>query len=715
MSTLIAGRGVAAPPEPEPIAAAPVPARPGHVPALDGYRGLGIVATMLYHHGAVWAQGSIFAISTFFTLSGFLITTLLIDERERSGRIDLWGFWVRRFRRLLPAALVTLGAIVVFGSTLADSTQLARLRGDVLAALGYVANWRFISSGQAYLDQFATPSPVLHFWSLAIEEQFYLCFPLIVVAVVWRARPEAVRRRLALWLGGAAVASAALPLVVSMSPDRVYLGTDTRAAEILAGCVLAVVLSRHRLGDPVAAGPVRSVLRVVGPVALVGALAIWVLVPKSAAWIYDGGFAGYAVLSCVLITACLDRGNAVAVVLRRRVLVWLGERSYSLYLLHFPLFMVVSSQRTGLGFWPLLAVRLAATVSLSELLHRFVEEPLRRGRRVLGQPMWRVAPALGVVVVVGLVGVTSGATVGTVQTAADRPDSLRISAAAVADTAPPRPADAAPTPSDEPSETVAPTTAAPVPTAPAVVPASGPLQPPPIRRPDRRLRMLVVGDSSAVFLAHALDMWDEAGPKVFRVGGYGLMGCGLLTGGTENIAGQEIDFDPKCEQWPTLWADAIRETRPDLVVLAGSFPDAPDRRFTPGGPWEHVGQPAYDERLRAVYRQVLDLLGTAGAPILWLDNPPVMQGLNLPDRTVPTPANDPQRMRLVNGIQAEVAAGRPGVAVVPYASFFETWPGGPLDPVLREDGLHVDFEGREIVSRWLGPTLLDTYWRVLGI
>src|SRR5690606_7371644 len=147
---------------------------------------------------------------------------------------------------------------------------------------------------------------------------FYLLFPLIVMAVVWRARPNAVRRRLGLWLGGAAVASAALPHVVSMGPDRVYLGTDTRAAEILAGCVLAVLLSGHRLGDPVAPGRVRSSLRIVGPVALVGALAIWVLVPKSASWIYDGGFAAYAVGSCVLITACLDRGNLVAVVLRRR-------------------------------------------------------------------------------------------------------------------------------------------------------------------------------------------------------------------------------------------------------------------------------------------------------------------------------------------------------------------------------------------------------------
>src|SRR5690606_36512623 len=153
----------------------------------------------------------------------------------------IWQFWVRRFRRLLPAAVVTLGLVVLFGAAFADSTQLARLRVDVLAALGYVANWRFIVSGQAYLDQFATPSPVLHFWSLAIEEQFYVLFPLVVAALAWRAPAGAVRRRLAWVLGAAAVASAVAPLLIDLSPDRVYLGTDTRAAEILAGCLLAVV------------------------------------------------------------------------------------------------------------------------------------------------------------------------------------------------------------------------------------------------------------------------------------------------------------------------------------------------------------------------------------------------------------------------------------------------------------------------------------------
>jgi peptidoglycan/LPS O-acetylase OafA/YrhL len=685
--------------------------RSGYVPALDGYRGIGIVATMLYHHGAVWAQGSIFAISTFFTLSGFLITTLLIHERAGTGRVDLWQFWVRRFRRLLPAALVTLAGVVVFGATFADATQLGRMRGDVTAALGYVANWRFIASGQAYLDHYSTPSPVLHFWSLAIEEQFYVCFPLIVAVVLWRARPDSIRRRLGLVLGGLAVASAALPLVTSMGPDRIYLGTDTRAAEILAGCVLAVLLSHRRMGDPVAPGVVRSVLRVLGPVALVGAIVIWVVVPKTAGWIYSGGFPAYAIGSCVLIAACLDAGNLVTIVLRRPTLVWLGQRSYSLYLLHFPLFMVLSPERTGLSFWPLLAVRVLLTVIASELLHRFVEEPLRRGRRVLAQPLIRVAPAFGGVVVVALLAVTSGAGGGTVQLASAGGDRLQLEAA-VRDTTPPVPVDRA-------ARSVAPTSAAPT-TAPAATsttaaPRSGPLQPPPVRRPDRRLRMLVVGDSSAVFLAHALDLWDDAGPKLFDVAGYGLMGCGLVTGGTENIAGKEIDFDPKCEQWEQIWRDAITETRPDMIVLAGSFHDATDRRLTADGRWEHVGQDRYDAVLREAYLRVLDVLGAAGVPILWLDNPPVMQGLNLPDRTVPTPANDPHRMVLVNRIQAEVAAGRPNVAVVPYASFYEAWPGGALDPVLRGDGLHVDYEGRELVSRWLGPTLLDTYWRVLGL
>src|SRR4051794_29047202 len=148
-----------------------------HLPGLDGLRGLAVIGVLLFHGGFAWAEGGFLGVSTFFTLSGFLITNLLVREYDRSSAIALGQFWVRRFRRLLPAALIAIAMIGLLWWRLGSPEQLADLRGDMLAAIAYVANWRFYSAGTSYADLFSAPSPLQHFWSLAIEEQFYLFFP----------------------------------------------------------------------------------------------------------------------------------------------------------------------------------------------------------------------------------------------------------------------------------------------------------------------------------------------------------------------------------------------------------------------------------------------------------------------------------------------------------------------------------------------------------
>jgi len=206
-------------------------------------------AVLAFHTGFGWARGGFLGVSTFFTLSGFLITTLLLTEATATGRIRLRAFWARRFRRLLPAAMLTLGGIVLFGALVADANQLRSLRGDVLAALADVANWRFVFTGNSYADLFAKPSPVQHFWSLAIEEQFYATFPVVVAGVV------AIRRRPrpALFVVLASLAAVSITLMfVLRDPGRdvgrVYYGTDTRAVELLAGALLAIVSFGPRRG-----------------------------------------------------------------------------------------------------------------------------------------------------------------------------------------------------------------------------------------------------------------------------------------------------------------------------------------------------------------------------------------------------------------------------------------------------------------------------------
>ncbi len=215
-----------------------------HLPGLDGLRGLAVLVVVAFHAGFENMVGGYLGVSTFFTLSGFLITSLLLNEAERTGSVEVRSFWGRRFRRLLPAALATLAAVVLlFTPFVATADQRASMRGNVLASLFDVANWHDIIKGNSYADLFTAPSPVLHFWSLSIEEQFYVVFPILLLGIWIATRGR--RGLLAGALGALAVASAVEPLVFSMSDDRVYFGTDTRAAELLLGALLAVLLAHE--------------------------------------------------------------------------------------------------------------------------------------------------------------------------------------------------------------------------------------------------------------------------------------------------------------------------------------------------------------------------------------------------------------------------------------------------------------------------------------
>ena len=208
MSQFVAARPPAPAPAAPELAAPPAPAPSSkrlipEEPALDGIRGIAVAAVLCFHAGFSWATGGFLGVSTFFTLSGFLITTLLLRERIVTGRLRLGAFWIRRFRRLMPAAVVALGFVVLYGFFAATPEQLETLRGDVLGALGYAANWRFLLSGQSYAQLFSDPSPVEHFWSLAIEEQFYLVYPLVVggVVLLTRGRREVLGALLAVLAG----------------------------------------------------------------------------------------------------------------------------------------------------------------------------------------------------------------------------------------------------------------------------------------------------------------------------------------------------------------------------------------------------------------------------------------------------------------------------------------------------------------------------------
>ena len=255
-----------------------------HLPALDGLRGACLAAVLLFHSGFGWMSGGFLGVSTFFTLSGFLITTLLVAERSATGTVSLRRFWERRLRRLLPASLLTIAAIVATAPLWLAPSQREHLAEDALATLFYAVNWRFMSPEYAYNLIFTDPSPLQHFWSLAIEGQFYVVFPLIVALVL---RAGGGTRALGAFCIVATVASVGVALAspsLEAAQHRLYYGTDARAGELLIGALLALALRAR-------GAAAWSALRVAGPVAGLLIVVAWIFATVGDAWLYRGGCA----------------------------------------------------------------------------------------------------------------------------------------------------------------------------------------------------------------------------------------------------------------------------------------------------------------------------------------------------------------------------------------------------------------------------------------
>ncbi len=371
-----------------------------HLPGLDGLRGLAVIGVLLFHGGFTWAKGGFLGVSTFFTLSGFLITNLLVREFDTSDTIRLGRFWIRRFRRLLPAALVTIALVGVIWWRVGTPEQLDGLRADMLGALAYMANWRFYTAGTSYADLFSAPSPLQHFWSLAIEEQFYLFFPPIVWGLV-----RLGGRRLLTWvLVVATAASVGLELWLGGNIDRVYYGTDTRAAELLLGCLLAVWWSGRaargtgRHGQPGDGRALTALADVGGLVALAGVFTAWYAVTQTSERLSHGGFPVYALGTTMIIYAA-TRPGVVAKLLSVRALRWAGLVSYGLYLYHWPIFLLVDHDRTGLSTAPLFVVRMAITTTVAVASYFLLEQPIRKGSMIKTTRSLATAGVAGAVVV----------------------------------------------------------------------------------------------------------------------------------------------------------------------------------------------------------------------------------------------------------------------------------------------------------------------------
>ncbi len=685
-----------------------------------------MAGVLVFHLGFGWSRGGFLGVSAFFTLSGYFICTLLLEEHAATGRIDLRRFWSRRLRRLLPAALLALLFVLVFGATMATFDQAASLRGDVFAALAYVANWRFLAAGQGYSDLFAAPSPVLHFWSLAIEEQCYVAFPLVVAGALALGRGRRVV--LGVTLAVALVASIVaghFAYAPGENIARFYFGTDTRVAELLIGALLAVVLAVR--GSPKTVGRRSSwVLAVCGAVALVGIVWSWHGVDLHDPALYRGGFVVHATAVALVIVAAQTRGPAASV-LGVAPLRWLGRISYGAYLYHWPIFLWLTPGRTGLATPLLSLLRLGVTFAAAEVSARVLEDPIR-SRRVLKRAAPRLAIpamaalALGVVLVpaagrgptIDFTTIAAPALPGS--TDEDRVDPEVAAASAnpagnplLTTTGSPSSPDAAALPVDDPTPATAVlATESPVATRLVDDTPGGDLVVAPRRiRPGETPRIYFAGDSVALVEGTELSRWGSThGLQVWPAGWFA---CPVARGGTYRYAGVPKEVEPKCNTWATQRARDVGDIKPHIAVISYGVFDVLDRQRPGDAAWQHLGEPAYDAFVRGEIAALTELLIAERARVVWLVQPDIEIGVT-DDGSRPAvsfPESDPRRMARFNELVRDVVGSHPGSSMIDLKAHLQGWPGGELDPKLRPDGVHPSPEGSRDIADWLGRQLLD--------
>ena len=644
-------------------------------PALDGVRGVAVALVLLFHGGFTWMTGGYVGVSVFFTLSGFLITGLLLREHTSTGRVAMGAFYARRVRRLMPASLFCLAAISV-AAAFGEFAAVTNLRRDVLAALLQVANWNALVGDNSYAELIAQNAgaigPTDHFWSLSVEEQFYWVWPVVCAFAFGRIRSMAARR--SAMLAAAAVAVAAAPIIAAVwGPDAAYWATPARLGEILVGAALAMVLAgrelRHRLVPWLGA---------VGVVVILAAAVWW---PVAGGPAYQGWLGVFALASAALI-AGLQVPGPLRVAFSARPLVHLGRVSYGVYLYHWPIFAMLTARRTGLEGWGLFAVRMAVTMLVAELSFHLLEQPIRRsgssGVRVAWTSVTAMAALAGLtMLVVPAPKPAFSISVDVPKTFASAPTTTVASAvtSTTIDVA-------------APSTTVVTSTSAAATTAPA---PAGPS------------RVLLVGDSTAMALSEGLLGWADARPAEVQVASLASPGCGLLH--TSHMAGAEGEKLARgCaavldDDLPALLATGSL----DVVVVMVTLPDVLERSWTDQEGLLRPSDPRYAERRRTEYAAFADSLHAAGVEqVVWVVPPrPTERWL----QSVVNPVLDDEWDAFVDAIQ-EVAARDPErTRVVRLDEWMRA--NEPTDGSMRPDGLHLTPAAAAVVmDRFMGPVVL---------
>ena len=652
---------------------------------LDGLRALAVATVLVYHLNAGWLPGGFLGVDVFFVLSGFLITSILAIEWAGTGAVRIGRFYVRRARRLLPA-LVTMLATVVFVTAAVAPDELRRLRGDVAAALTYSTNWTQIVWQQSYVEQLGRPSLLQHLWSLAVQEQFYLVWPLLLVLCL---RTGGRRRAVRVTLVGVVLSTVLMAWVFQSYADpRAYYGSDSHASGLLVGATLALATALRR---PARADRRPTPLRMtvnsptwpLDAAALLGAAVVGYFVIHAnlfSAALYRGGFLLVAIGSAAIVLAAGRRGTVTARLLGTPLLCWIGVRSYAIYLWHWPVFML---SRPRLDYpsdgVPLMVLRVGLIVVLADLSYRFIERPIRgQGflvyvRSVLGRfPRRRFARPALLVASVGALVLVVGQFVALPRPAADSASGAPINGAhpSVARTA-----------------------------GPSASPTPGAAAGPSFARP---VRVTVFGDSQGMTLL--LNKPAGLDGSLTLTDGT-VEGCGFLLGKITSRRGSSRDLGSACGGWADQWRATEARNHPQVALVEVGAWDVFDLSIGDTGTMT-FGSAAWDGYYAQQLKQAVSLLIAGGAQVALL-GVPCYRPIDAGGQTALPERGDDQRTRHLNVLLRAAAAKNPQrVFFVNPPDQFCTDPAIAANTAYRGDGVHYDKLGAALMFQAITPQLL---------